>query len=98
MGLHPRFEIDEERAMIVENEEPTTSQRLDTGDEIETLARNVAADGPVTPSQAIDRVVEGRHTSVTSSNAGCSNGREPTTGWSPGDRLILSDTSNATVR
>ena len=28
--------------------------------EIETLAQNVAADGPVTPSQAIDRVVEER--------------------------------------
>ena len=33
---------------------------LDFVAEIETLARNVAADGPVTLSQAIDRVVEER--------------------------------------
>jgi len=33
LSLHPRFEIDEDRGVIVENEAPTTSQLLDAGDE-----------------------------------------------------------------
>lgn len=33
LSVHPRFEIDEDRGVIVEKEEPTTSQLLDAGDE-----------------------------------------------------------------
>ena len=33
LSLHPRFEIDEDRSVIVEKEGPTTSQLLDSGDE-----------------------------------------------------------------
>jgi len=33
LSLHPRFEIDEDRGVIVETETPTTSQLLDTGDD-----------------------------------------------------------------
>ena len=36
LSVHPRFEIDEERGVIVEKEEATSSQLLDTGDETET--------------------------------------------------------------
>jgi len=36
LSLHPRFEIDEDRGVIVEKEGPTTSQLLDAGDERET--------------------------------------------------------------
>jgi hypothetical protein len=36
LSLHPRFEIDEDRGVIVEKEGPTTSQLLDAGDEGET--------------------------------------------------------------
>ena len=35
LSLHPRFEIDEDRSVIVEKEGPTTSQLLDSGDEAE---------------------------------------------------------------
>jgi len=36
LSLHPRFEIDEDRGVIVEKEGATTSQLLDAGDEAET--------------------------------------------------------------
>jgi len=36
LSLHPRFEIDEDRGVIVEKEGATTTQLLDAGDEAET--------------------------------------------------------------
>jgi hypothetical protein len=35
LSVHPRFEIDEERGVIVETEEPTTSQRVDAATSVE---------------------------------------------------------------
>lgn len=35
LSLHPRFEIDEDRSVIVEKEGPTASQLLDSGDDTE---------------------------------------------------------------
>jgi len=40
LSVHPRFEIDEDRGMIVEKEAPTTSQLLDAGDEARTRTEN----------------------------------------------------------
>jgi len=36
LSLHPRFEIDEDRSVIVEKEGPTANQLLDSGDDTET--------------------------------------------------------------
>jgi len=37
LSLHPRFEIDEDRSVIVEKEGPTASQLLDSGDDTEAV-------------------------------------------------------------
>ena len=39
LSVHPRFEIDEDRGVIVEKDDPTTSQLLDTEEEAETEDR-----------------------------------------------------------